>query len=66
MSDEIYTVEEVKDKMKVTRQTVYNWIKSGALESFKVGRSVRITDAALKRFIATSTDKNAEGESPSA
>lgn len=56
MSEEVYTVEEVQKKMKVTRQTVYNWIKSGALESFKVGRSVRITQTALDKFIAASTD----------
>jgi excisionase family DNA binding protein len=52
VSDELYTVDEVAVRFKVTRQTVYNWIKAGQLAAIKVGRSVRIEASALDRFIA--------------
>jgi excisionase family DNA binding protein len=50
VQDEYFTVDEVKDRFKVTRQTVYNWIKSGDLPAVKIGRSVRITAKALDAF----------------
>lgn len=50
MPDELFTVDEVKDRFKVTRQTVYNWIKAGELPAVRVGRSVRVTREALEAF----------------
>ena len=46
-----YTVVEVADKLKVSRDTVYEWIASGELESHKFGKQYRITDRALQDFI---------------
>ena len=46
-----YTVVEVADKLKVSRDTVYEWIASGELESHKFGKRYRITDRALQDFI---------------
>ena len=32
--DNVYTIEEVAGKIKVTRQTVYSWIKKGKVKLF--------------------------------
>lgn len=48
------TVVQVSERMNVTKQTVWNWIKSGKLraEKKKTGLSYRytISEAALKEF----------------
>ena len=51
MSEEYLTVREVAERLKVTRQAVYNWIADGRLVSVKLGRSVRITERALQVFL---------------
>lgn len=44
-SDDLLTVEEYADKLKVSRSTVFNWLKSGLLEEgkhyFRLGRIIR-------------------------
>lgn len=42
MTPGVFTVEEVADYLKVTRQTVYALINRGELRRFKVGRCTRI------------------------
>ena len=50
--DERYaTLPEVAERLKVSRRTVYRWIKSGDLEAYQFGREYRITDSALKEFL---------------
>lgn len=61
MQDKLFTVDEVREQFKVTRQTVYNWITAGKLDVIRIGRSIRITQAAIDRFIRTS-DKEAAAE----
>lgn len=46
-----FTVQEVADQLRVTRQAVYNWIDEGKLKAVKVGRSVRVADSALADFL---------------
>lgn len=48
---QLFTVKEVTELLKLSRQSVYNYINSGELESFTLGSSRRITAAALERFI---------------
>ena len=45
------TVKEVATELGVHQQTVYRWIKSGKLESIKIGGAVRIEEYALYQFI---------------
>lgn len=47
-----YTPKEVADIMQVTRQTVYNWVNSGEVQAFKVGRNLRITESEMKKLQA--------------
>ena len=49
--DEFYTVDEVAKMFKVTRTTVYEWMRSGSLAYVQVGGRRRITSSAIKAFI---------------
>lgn len=46
----IYTVPEFADKYRVHRSTVYRWLDSGVLKSFKIGKCRRITSQQEKDF----------------
>lgn len=48
----LYTVPEVMEALSLSRATVYTLIRSGELVSIKVGRSRRIPEIALNRYIA--------------
>jgi len=50
--DERYlTLPEVAERLKVSRRTIYRWIKSGDLNAYQFGREYRITESALKDFL---------------
>jgi excisionase family DNA binding protein len=59
MNDQLFTVEEVSKQLKVTRQTVYNWITAGKLDVIRAGRSIRISASAVERFLVQQGDKAA-------
>jgi excisionase family DNA binding protein len=49
---EVYTVQEVAQNLKVSERTVRNWIESGELPAFPIGkRGYRISKADLQVFI---------------
>jgi excisionase family DNA binding protein len=47
------TVAEVADVMRVSTMTVYRLIKAGELGAVRVGKSYRIPDDAVDRFLAS-------------
>ncbi len=47
----LFTPEEVARKVKVERQTVYQWLTSGRLRGLRVGSSWRITEEDLIAFM---------------
>lgn len=49
--EQLYTVEEVALALKVTRQTVYRWMQSGALRYVVAGERRRISQSALDAFL---------------
>jgi excisionase family DNA binding protein len=50
--DERYaTLPEVAERLKVSRRTVYRWIKNGDLNAYQFGREYRITERDLKDFL---------------
>ena len=51
MVDEVLTIPEVADHLKVTRQTVHKLMKDGKIKAFKIGRSTRILRSELDKFI---------------
>lgn len=46
-----YTLAEVAEILKVTRRTVYSYVKDGKIPATKVGRQWRVTEQALKEFL---------------
>jgi excisionase family DNA binding protein len=50
--DERYlTLPEVAERLKVSRRTVYRWIKDQDLSAYKFANEYRITESALKDFL---------------
>lgn len=47
LDDEVLTVQEVADHLKVSQATVWRWCKSGKLPAFRVGQQWRIRAADL-------------------
>ena len=52
-----YTLEEVSKILKVTRRTIYNYIKNGDLKAVKIGKYWRVSEANLQDFIENGTKK---------
>jgi putative molybdopterin biosynthesis protein len=51
VSNTYYTPEEVARLLKVSKQTVYNWINEGRLKAVKAGRTTRIAREAISEFL---------------
>lgn len=52
----VYTLAEVTEILKVTRRTIYNYIKAGQLKAVKIGREWRVTQKALDAFLEHGTE----------
>lgn len=48
------TVAEVATAMRVSKMTVYRLIQSGELEAIRVGRSFRVPESAVGKFLVAS------------
>lgn len=48
---QLLTVADTMKLLKVSKNTVYNYLNSGALKSIKIGHARRITPEALREFI---------------
>ena len=53
----VYTLEEVVEILRVSRRTIYNYIKTEQLKAIKVGREWRVTEKALAAFLETGTEE---------
>ncbi len=50
--DKMLTIEEVAERMRVNERTVRNWVTSGELLAFPVGkRGYRISESDLHTFV---------------
>lgn len=52
----VYTLDEVAEVLKITRRTLYTYIKEGKLKAVKIGREWRVSEAALQDFINKGTE----------
>lgn len=52
----VYTVEEALEILKVTRRTLYRYIKAGQIKAVRLGREYRITEEALRDFLEHGTE----------
>lgn len=53
----VYTLEEVMGILRVSRRTIYNYIKADQIKAIKVGREWRVTEKALATFLETGTEE---------
>lgn len=49
--NELLTMKEVTEYLKVSRMAIYTWMKAGKLKGYKVGRSVRFKRSDIEDFI---------------
>ena len=49
-NNQLFTPEQVAERLQVTRRTVYQWINDGKLPALKVGRGWRIRESDLDIF----------------
>ena len=54
----VYTTDEALEVLKVTRRTLYRYIKAGQIKAIRMSREYRITEDALKDFLERGTDSN--------
>lgn len=52
--DILYTPEEIGQKLKITKNTVYEMIKRGDLDAHRLGKHLRISDAQFETYLLTS------------
>lgn len=55
--DELLTIKEVAEFLKVSERTVRNWIDKGELKAFRFGLQYRIKKADFENFITNSEIK---------
>lgn len=48
----LYTLQEVADILRVSRQTIYNYVTAKKLKAVKYGKEYRVTEETLQEFIA--------------
>jgi excisionase family DNA binding protein len=51
VDERFLTLPEVAEHLKVSRRTVYRWIKAGELSAYKFANEYRITESDLKDFL---------------
>lgn len=54
----LYKLQEVADILRVTRQTIYNYVTAGKLRATKYGKEYRVTEKDLQEFIQKGTNAN--------
>src|SRR5690606_5122665 len=52
MTKVLLTPTQVADRLQLTEQTVYDWLRSGKIEGVKLGRLWRITEEHLEEFLS--------------
>ena len=57
--NKLYTAQEVADRLKIKKTTVYEMIKRGELNSSKIGKQLRISEEQLNQYLNSSRQSNA-------
>ncbi len=52
-----YTPDEIAERLKITRRTIYQWLKQGRLKGVKLGDLWRVSESDLKAFLAGDQEK---------
>ena len=54
----VYTTEETRDFLKISKSTIKRWLKSGLIRANKVGGQYRILGAEILRLISPTLEKD--------
>lgn len=54
--EELFTVVEVAERLKVAQRTVKRWLLSGQLRGLKAGRKWHVKPSAIEAFLQASID----------
>jgi excisionase family DNA binding protein len=54
--DTYYSTEELADKLKVHRQTIWRWCKEGKLKPKKIGRKNLFKESDIKSLLGESDE----------
>lgn len=54
---ELYLVEELAKKLRVSNMTIYRYIKTGKLKAYKIGKEFRIDREEFNNFLNKSLNK---------
>lgn len=60
ITDEIFTIDEAAEYLKLSHQTIRKLIKEGKIKCFKTGRIYRITNDSIQEFIKNITSQGME------
>ena len=56
--DELYTIREVAEKLKISVSSVYRYVESGRFPHIKLGTNIRFSRDHISAFLAENSIKN--------
>jgi len=57
MNEKLYTINEVCEVLRISRDTYYEWVKKGKLTTIKLSKNVvRIKQSELDRLLQVGTE----------
>lgn len=54
-NNELYTLDEVSERVKLARRTLYRYVRDGRLKAVKIGNQWRVSAADLADFMEHGT-----------
>lgn len=49
--EEYYTPQEIADKLKMNKHTIYKYLREGKIKGVKVGNKYRVAESDLQEFL---------------
>lgn len=53
----VYTLDEIADILKLTKRSLYTYVKNGKLKAVKVGKYWRVSEENFKDFLEQGTQR---------
>ena len=58
--EKVYTTEETRDYLRISKSTIKRWLKSGLIRANKIGGRYRILGAEILRLVSPNLEKGAQ------
>lgn len=55
--EELFTIQEVAVKLKLSTSTLYRYVETGKIPHKKIGRKIRFTNSHVNDFLSKSNGK---------